>query len=356
MTGIATIPFEGSDEQWNASIAEFPLTHPLQTAEWASLKKAYGWSPSKLFTHRDGAAAGAALTLTRRIPILRRSLVYVPKGPLAATGDADAWRSLADSLHTFGKMQRAIFVKIDPDLTSDDTAALGVLEEAGFRRSSDQVQYRKTFVIDLTADETKLRANMRKEAKYYLNVAQRHGVSVVEGGAGDLDEFLAMYRHTARRNGFLLRPDGYYKLNWRSFLEAGNATLFIAKVDGESVAAVIVYHLGKRVWYMYGASTDLHRTARPNHWLQWHVIRWAKAKGFDTYDLWGAPNVQAPDEPLAGVAQFKKSLGGGLIEWAGAYDLVLDRRLYALWTRWMPATLALGRRLLRLPDATLSEG
>ena len=356
MTRITTVPFDGSDNQWNASIAEFSLTHSLQTAEWATLKRVFGWSPSKLITYRDGATAGAALALTRQIPFLRRSLVYVPKGPLAESGDEDVWRSLAESLRAFGKMQRAIFVKIDPDLTLADTAVLRVLRDAGFQPSSDQVQYRKTFVIDLTADEAKLRANMRREAKYYLNVAQRHGVSVVEGGVDDLDEFLAMYRHTARRNGFLLRPDEYYKLNWRSFLEAGNATLFLARVDGDSVAAVIVYHLGKRVWYMYGASTDLHRKARPNHWLQWHVIRWAKARGFDTYDLWGAPNVQGPNEPLAGVAQFKKSLGGSLTEWAGAYDLVLDQRLYALWTRWMPATLALGRRILRLPDATLSEG
>ena len=78
---------------------------------------------------------------------------------------------------------------------------------------------------------------------------------------------------------------------------------------------------GKRLWYLYGGSSQEHGAAAgAGVLLHWEIIKWAKTKGFAEYDLQGVPDEVNPDDPLHGVYVFKRGWGGKLVQLVGEYD------------------------------------
>ena len=109
--------------------------------------------------------------------------------------------------------------------------------------------------------------------------------------------------------------------------------MLVAEVETEPVAAIMVFRRGERAWYFYGASTNRHRERMPTYLLQWEAMRWAKANGCTSYDLWGIPDADEEtleaeftqrSDGLWGVYRFKRGFGGQVTRTMGAWDLVLD--------------------------------
>jgi lipid II:glycine glycyltransferase (peptidoglycan interpeptide bridge formation enzyme) len=153
-----------------------------------------------------------------------------------------------------------------------------------------------------------------------------------------------MYAETGRRDGFLIRPLAYYEDVWNTFMNASMAQMLLAKVDGEIVAGLILFHFGNKVWFMYGASTNKHRNRMPNYVLQWEAIRWAKSIGCTVYDMWGAPNTLDERDQLWGVWRFKQGLGAQFTPHIGAHDYPTFRPLYWFYSVVLPKYLDLLRR------------
>jgi lipid II:glycine glycyltransferase (peptidoglycan interpeptide bridge formation enzyme) len=282
--------------------------------------------------------------LHRQLARLPLGLLYVPKGPVLDQADSRAWEATLVHLERLARRQRAIFVKIDPDVRDDETAITDRLRARGWRPSAEQIQFRNTMTLDLTQDEQALLAAMKSKWRYNVRLAGRKGVSVRPGTAADLSLLYDMYRETALRDGFVIRPVEYYKDAWGSFIEGGLAQPLIAQVDGDAVAMVILFHLGDRAWYLYGASRNRHRDKMPNHLLQWEAMRWAKAAGCTVYDLWGAPDEPVESDPLWGVYRFKRGFGATFVRHIGAYDYQSSRLGYWAYSEAMPRLLALMRR------------
>ena len=108
----------------------------------------------------------------------------------------------------------------------------------------------------------------------------------------------------------MIRDEAYYRAVWGGFIQAGLAEALVAEVDGEAVAALIVFRFAGTAWYLYGMSRLAHREKMPNALLQWEAIRRARTAGCLTYDLWGAPDEFSESDPMWGVFRFKEGLGG----------------------------------------------
>jgi len=125
------------------------------------------------------------------------------------------------------------------------------------------------------------------------------------------------------------------------FVPRGWARLLLAEVEGEPVAALMVFAQGHRCWYFYGASGEAHREKMPNYLLQWEAIRWARSQGCIEYDLWGVPDEDKETlesgfahrrDGLWGVYRFKRGFEGELVRSVGAWDLPLRPVPYRLYT------------------------
>jgi lipid II:glycine glycyltransferase (peptidoglycan interpeptide bridge formation enzyme) len=325
--------------RWNSALVTLPHRHVLQSWEWGQFKQRWGWTPRYLL-HEDQHTAKAAALVLRRSLRLGLNVLYVPKGPALDYADAPLADRVLNELIDIAKRDRAIFIKIDPDLPQADRS---ILLDRGWRESREQIQFRNTMLIDLTRDEEDLLAAMKPKTRYNVRLAQKKGVCVRPGGLADLDRLYAMYRETAQRDGFIIRPIDYYRDAWGSFIQSGLAQPLMAEVDGDAVAAVIVFRFADRAWYMYGMSRNLHRAYMPNHLLQWEAMCWAKSCGCTIYDLWGAPDELLESDSMWGVYKFKEGLGAAFTPHVGAYDFVVSRFGYWLYAVAMPRVLGMMR-------------
>jgi lipid II:glycine glycyltransferase (peptidoglycan interpeptide bridge formation enzyme) len=348
-------------ETWNAIIAGLPRPHLLQTWEWGQVKSA-GWTVQpQVWRGDNGQPIAAALVLERAaflIPGLPLRVLYVPRGPLLDWSNAEARRTALDGLQRLARQRGAIFVKIDAEVPvgtgvpgteteHEDPvgqALTGELLGRGWLFSPEQVQFRNTVLIDLRADEATLLARMKQKTRYNLRLAEKKGVQVRVGTLDDLPQLYRIYAETSVRDGFVIRPEGYYVQVWRLFMERGMAQPLIAEVEGEPVAGLVLFWFGGTAWYMHGMSREAHREKMPNYLLQWEAMRQAKAAGCERYDLWGAPDEFNPSDSMWGVFRFKEGLGGEVVRTIGAWDYPVHPRLYRAYTQLLPRLLDWMRR------------
>ena len=340
-----------SRSEWNGALASLPSAHVLQTWEWGAFKARHGWQPARYLWLEDDQPRAAATVLARRLGRWPWAVMYVPKGPALDYRDTGLLEQVLGDLERVARRERALFVKIDPDVqadTAEGRAVLDLLRQRGWRASREQVQFRNTILVDLTRSPNEMLAAMKSKWRYNVRLAVRKGVTVRQGTPADLPLLYDMYAETAARDGFIIRPEAYYYDAWTILMEAGWAQPLIAEVEGEAVGMAIIFRfppagLGTgagRAWYTVGASRSVHREKMPNHLLQWEAMRWAREQGCTVYDMWGAPDKLEESDPLWGVYRFKRGFGGEFVRHIGAWDFPASRVGYWLYTGAMPGLLA----------------
>ena len=86
----------------------------------------------------------------------------------------------------------------------------------------------------------------------------------------------------------------------------------------------MVVGAGRTAAYAFGASSDQHRNLMAPHAAQWAAMQWAKAHGFERYDLWGMADPGDPADAMAGVHRFKLGFNPDLVTYPGAFDATLQ--------------------------------
>ncbi|MCQ3937813.1 MAG: hypothetical protein DPW18_12300 [Chloroflexi bacterium] len=360
---------------WNQIISNLPDPHFLQTYEWGQVKARYGWIPYYAVWTEDGKWKVASdpqtitnyqLPITASALILKRtafrrfSILYAPKGPLMDWTNESLRKRVLDDLQSFAKKQGAIFLKIDPDVVlgrgvpasvdevteNSGQAVRSDLRRRGWVESSDQIQFRNTVMVDLSASEEDILMRMKQKTRYNIRLAERKGVTVRVGKLEDLGMLYRMYAETSVRDGFVIRDEEYYMTVWKTYMSKvesqrsePSAVPLIAEVDGEPVAGLFLFMFAGRAYYVYGMSRDKHREKMPTYLLQWEAIKHAKAHGCLTYDLWGAPDVFDESDSMWGVYRFKEGLGGEVVRTLGAYDFAPNKFWYSMYSDVMPRVL-----------------
>lgn len=334
-----------ADAAWDAFLAQQPGGHVLQTSLWAQLKAGFGWKGERVVLRTipspDAPILGGASILFRKLP-WGQTLAYIPKGPIVDWADPEQTRAVLTMARAAARKHHAALLKIEPELpASPDLSA--TLFGHGFHPSPQRIQPLSTIHIDLDPDSEAILARMKPKWRYNIRLAERKGVTVRDGTAADLPAIQALMMVTGERDGFGVHSAEYHVAATNLFAPAGLLTWLLAEHEGQLLAAIAVFALGRMAWYMWGASSDEGRNFMPNHALQWAAMRWARDHGCATYDLWGIPDEVGahPDayaEPenwgeggLWGVYRFKQGFGGRVVRYTGAWDLPLSPIGYALY-------------------------
>ena len=359
----------------------------LQTPAWARVKAE--WTPESIGWVSTGSTGqeelvGVALVLNRQLPKVARYLAYLPEGPVIDwdTDDLGAWLGpMAAHL----KAQGAFGIRIGPpvvtrrwtaqqvkDGIADDATrslvdvpptergttgarvvsqlrALGWLPQSvtgGF--AAGQPQY--NFQVPLAGrTEDDLLAGMNQQWRRNIKKAAKAGVEVVStgsttgdgsatGGGGDvLEAFHRLYVETAERDHFTPRPLSYFRImvDALSAEDPDRIRVYTARHEGDLVASTIWIRVGTHTWYSYGASTTHKREVRGSNAIQWQMMRDSLAVGADVYDLRGITDTLDSDDPHLGLIQFKVGTGGEAVEYAGEWDLPLNRLVYKAFEVYM---------------------
>jgi lipid II:glycine glycyltransferase (peptidoglycan interpeptide bridge formation enzyme) len=197
------------------------------------------------------------------------------------------------------------------------------LRAAGFRRTQD-IQPRHTLIVPLAAD-SELMASFKPKTRYNIRLALKKGVQVEEGT--DAAELERQSRETSERQRIALPSRAYYEALLR---ELPFCRTYIARHEGEALAAVLVAHHAGRAYYLFGGATGHKRELMPAYAVQWAAMQAARQRGCVDYDLWGIPPSPDPSHPWHGLWQFKTGFGGEHVEYVGAWDLVLSPTKHTL--------------------------
>ena len=343
---------EVSPNAWDDFVAAAPTGHLLQSSSWGRLKCAFGWECGVVTLRRHDDIVAGAQVLFRPLPIigrLRKTIAYVPKGPVIDYANSTLLSHLLRGLDSLCRQRGAVLLKVEPDEPAD-ISLHHLLTAAGFQPSSHTVQPLGTMLIDLRQSPDAMLAQMSSKTRYNIRLAERKGVRVRPGLGEDVARFHALSVTTGTRDGFDVHGLDYYEHAFRLFREHDAVQLFLAEYEGQLLAGLMAFAFGRKSWYLYGASSNAERQRMPNHLLQWTAMNWARDKGCWSYDLWGIPgeapeqeasdstelkdNIQNPPPgTLWGVYRFKRGFGGDSVRYIGAYDRVYSPALYWVYDR-----------------------
>ena len=324
---------------WDRLARTHPARHLLQSWAWGELKARYGWQVERLALYDGETPIAGAQVLFR--PVLNLfQVAYVPKGPMVSWQEPEQVSRLIEGLHEECRRRRCAFLKLEPAETANGRLA-DQLVGLEFRHSPFTVQPPRTILIDLLSTEEEILARMKQKTRYNIRLASRKGVTVRQGKAADLDTFYHLMQLTGKRDSFGIHSQAYYESAYELFSPDQRA-LLVAEVQGEATADLMVFAHPPGAYYMFGASSGRYRNLMPTYLLQWEAIRWAKAHGCLTYDMWGVPDVDedtmeikvsergTTGSGLWGVYRFKRGFGGQVVRDIGAFDFAYNRPLY--WT------------------------
>ena len=330
-------------QQWDTFVTHHPRAHVLQTAAWGTHKRDFGWQLSRVaLTALDsGEIVAGAQVLYRMSPI--GSMAYIPMGPLVTA--ENQWATLWGAVRKRAAQHRAIFLKIEPGIYRDSSAP--DFAKWGFRPAPQTIQPPRTILIDVRGDDDTIMARMNQGTRRKIRKSLKSDIHYYEGAQDDVAKFNAMMQTTGSRNAFGVHSANYYTKAFEMFNPSDTVRLFMAEHEGDVLAGIMVFAVGKTAWYLYGASSNIKRNLMATYGVQWQAIQWAKSRGCHYYDLWGIPDedeaaleaeFQARSDGLWGVYGFKRGWGGEVVRSAGAWDRVYNPLLYnmyraALWLR-----------------------
>jgi len=330
---------------WDARVAANPGGGEVWMGDaYLEIKHREGrYLDRRVIVERAGREPVAVGVLAKRVPFLGEWW-HLPAGP--AGEDLAAMLEVAAAVADLARANGAFLLKIEPRTGPESAPAF---RAAGYRDTVRIVPNPSTVLValpeaagDPDSDAAALLASLGKKARNSINRARRDGIEVVRVSATDehCAALFGLLRETAEGR-FVLRSERYYREYWQEFERQGAGQMFLAyRPDAEGdqvlIAGAYAMGLGAKTTYKDGASVRAKSAYGASHALQWEVLRWAQERGAVLHDLCGAPPSDRADDrdhPLFGVGQFKRSFAPDITDYAGAFDLPLRPRAYAVWTK-----------------------
>ena len=316
----------------------------FQSGFWGSFKEKFGQRTLAFHigtgTPKDNNKIPLLVYIRKYGPGM--SLAYVPHGPTGFTSTEaenppeepglylkDLTEALIPHLP-----RNCVFIRFDLPWKMSDAYVgfLGIHQP--FTKAPVDIQPPSTVILDISLSESELLQNMKSKTRYNIRLADKKGVTIREASPEELEAWYEMYKETAERDQITIHEQAYYTEPFRLLKTfpgpKPELQLLMASIDGKNAAGIIVAAYGSRATYLYGASNNYKRNYMPAYALQWHAIRWAKARGCSSYDFFGIPPTNDPDHPMHGLFRFKTGFGGEVVHRFGCWDYPVKTALYNL--------------------------
>jgi peptidoglycan pentaglycine glycine transferase (the first glycine) len=316
---------EITDQQAWDRLVEEHNGHPLQLWDWGDVKSAHGWK-SVRYQLSESPWVGAQV-LFRPLPKEVGSFAYIPRGPV---GKWD--QSMLDELASRVKSEhKAIVLSIEPD--QEERVAL-----RGWKKAKNTVMLAQTLKLNLEKSEDELLDDISAKRRYDIRTSTKK-VSEFRRltSEEDLKKCLTLYKQTAKRAGFALHGDDYYK---DIHVKLGDHSVILGAWDeqGELMAFTWFAVSPQVAFELYSGISDKGQKLRANYGLKWWCIQEMKRHGVKYYDFNGLLN--------DGISTFKRSFASHETTLIGTYDKPLSP-LYFAWAHGLPVAKKIVRALKR---------
>ena len=231
--------------EYDQFVKEHELVNVLQSSAWEEVKS--DWQHEKFGAYRGDKLLATASILIKTLPLGYR-MFYIPRGPVLDYKDAELLNFVLQSIKSYARSKRAIFVIFDPSIClsqssikhekieyPENMAIIENLQRMGVRWSGktdgmgDTIQpriqakvYKENFIED----------KLCKSTKQAIRSARNKGVEIQIGRDELLESFSFLMKKTEKRKEIHLRNEAYYKKLLDNFKDKAYitlATLDIAK-------------------------------------------------------------------------------------------------------------------------------
>lgn len=278
-----------------------------------------------------------------------------------------------------------------------ELAKLGY-KHKGFNTEFVNEQPRFTFRLNLDDEFENIYARMHATTRKILNKKNQYDLTTYIGTIKDIPDFYITMEETAEREGLACNPIKYYEEFYQILNEHGMSDIYVVKantiklkniyqskiddlnkdindletksfgnkqktenkiieykneigkvqkdfdlvnsIKEEEVvlSSIITVKYNDKVWTIHGGNTTLLRNLNSNYWLYYTIIKDAHDNGYKVIDFFGTSGIANPDQsnPVYGIHNFKKRLGGEYTEFIGEYDLVCNKLMYDLYNLIVP--------------------
>lgn len=316
---------------WDNKLATNPDGGSVfQSAEIAEVKRLGHWQP--IYREINGIAVSI---LSKRVKHLGY-FWYIPKGP--GVTQPGQLLDMLPELQRQARQHKVFAIKIEPEIiatteTDQQFAELGFIPSRAVQPNSS------TVVMDISHGEHTLMENLNQKVRYAINRAARDGVTaepVIFSPKNAKIMYDLLVETAQGRFEQSIRPYDYYYKFWETFYDTDQGSLFFAYSGGQVVSAAFAMYLGTKGTYKDGASVRDKQVYGASHLLQWEIIKWMKSRGCTTYDFCGTPpssQINNQDHPYYGIGQFKTGFQKQVTDYVGAYDILIHRFKYWIWSR-----------------------
>ncbi|WP_404403171.1 lipid II:glycine glycyltransferase FemX [Pelagibacterium halotolerans] len=297
-----------SPAEWDRAISDFDGVCQEQLYAYARMRWP-GLSLEPVLFSDDKGPVGGALVMLQPLPLKLATIALVKWGPFLADNrrpDADAvMKAMVEALVADYADMRGMMLSIMPKVEpTDDNAGLAALLARGFSRGVG-LKFPKRYVVDIRLDDDARLAAFAQKWRYHLRKSFKAGLSFEEGGADELDRFMALYKAMSDRKQF---PDHSAIDSVDALMampeDTARPQIFFVTHEGETVAGAVIFTAGDMATYLYGATNDAALDLRAGYFLHWNIIRWLRDNTrARLYDLGGTDGFQ-------GLHQFKSGMVG----------------------------------------------
>lgn len=311
--------------------------HFLQSHEWEKYEKLEG---EKTFW-REGEGFHS-LVLLKTTPI--GNYLYVPYGP--ALKSVEYFEDTINDLKELAEEQNAFFIRVEPTFPVVDkidsktdrddgvvvdknaVILISMMKRLGLKKSHD-IDPAVTWVVDLPETEDELRKIVhRKRFRDWRN-AEKVGLKFRT--SKDPEEIVilsSLLEKMSKERHFNPQDENHLK----NQLKAGFATLYVAELEGKPVAASLLYDYNDTRFAVHAADDPEYHSLYPGVRLTIQKMVDAQRAGKKYYDFWGITTSNNPKHPWYGFTKYKKSYAGRQVDYAGTWDLPMDKLKYAFYS------------------------
>lgn len=297
----------------------------LQSQMWGAVQKAEGRRVFFVGIFDEKGALNAVCTVIRHSLPFGMCWLYSPRPVMR---EDTHWQDVLIFVEKIAKRESALFWKIEG---IGEVRNIGNLTRNSkfVIRNSKPLQYRETFIINLSKSEEQLLKNMKPKTRYNIRLAEKKGVYVKwSTDLSDLEIFYPLLKNTAHRQNIVIHSREHYKHILEILGKENAAALIIAFYKHTAIAANLVTFFGDTAVYLHGGADDEYRALMAPYLLQWEAIQEARRRGLQRYDFGGCAVTQGKIKKLRGITRFKSGFGGELHQFGETYNIVFKKWQY----------------------------
>jgi len=283
----------------------------------------------------------------------------------------------------------------------DELKKLGYKHQ-GFGTDFIYEEPRFTFRLNLDDEWDNIYSRMHATTRKILNRKNQYDLDTYIGTEKDIPDFYITMEETAQREGIACNPIKYYQEFYKILHDQGMSDLYVVKVDIKHLkdiyqnkikdieanikieeerkhtgkvndlknelakaqkeydaikdmknekrvlSSIITVKYNDKVWTIHGGNTTDLRELNSNYWLYYTIIKDAHDQGYKVIDFFGTSGNPNPpkDNPVYGIHNFKKRLGGEYTEFIGEYDLIINPFMYFVYKVIVPIRRKIVHKML----------